>query len=263
MLSSKKVHSPGNLAYAEQLIAAVNTLERERKQKAPALLTFQLILKSWTPLMLLSTIGKGVTDLCDETGTFMLAKTMISLIRWSTRRMPPLFSNERASLSITCLSTDFGHFAPAIGHLQGVALGKYGEQRGVYDWGDVKQSIYRWRSGDWKILKDIADERKRVNRADVIEMKDNYRSDRVIVNFNNTFFTAMREALDEKNTVEKYDDQHLIKQIYEDVEQIPHKEKEQGFVRLAFTKEKSMTNEVMNDLYRQIVSLHKDFPRGV
>ena len=29
--------------------------------------------------------------------------------------------------------------------------------------GDVKQSIYRWRSGDWKILKDIADERKRVN----------------------------------------------------------------------------------------------------
>ena len=128
--------------------------------------------------------------------------------------------------------------------------------------GDVKQSIYRWRSGDWKILKDIADERKRVNRADVIEMKDNYRSDRVIVNFNNTFFTAMREALDEKNTVEKYDDQHLIKQIYEDVEQIPHKEKEQGFVRLAFTKEKSMTNEVMNDLYRQIVRLHEDFHVG-
>lgn len=263
MLSSKKVHSPENLAYAEQLIAAMNTLERERKQKAPALLTFQLILKSWTPLMLLSTIGKGVTDLCDETGTFMLAKTT-DLFNKMVNKEDASFIFERAGITFHHVLID--EFQDTSRQQWGIfkelLLENMANNEECMIVGDVKQSIYRWRSGDWKILKDIADERKRVNRADVIEMKDNYRSDRVIVNFNNTFFTAMREALDEKNTVEKYDDQHLIKQIYEDVEQIPHKEKEQGFVRLAFTKEKSMTNEVMNDLYRQIVRLHEDFHVG-
>ena len=54
--------------------------------------------------------------------------------------------------------------------------------------GDVKQSIYRWRSGDWKLLAGIEGEfgSEMVSR---IPLEYNYRSCRNIVSFNNIFFT--------------------------------------------------------------------------
>ena len=56
--------------------------------------------------------------------------------------------------------------------------------------GDVKQSIYRFRNSDWKLLdeqvrRDFEDEQVREDT-----LKDNWRSCRHIVEFNNAFFTA-------------------------------------------------------------------------
>lgn len=56
--------------------------------------------------------------------------------------------------------------------------------------GDVKQSIYRWRSGDWRLLANISDQFE--NAAQRIEVKSlnfNYRSQQNIIRFNNAFFT--------------------------------------------------------------------------
>jgi ATP-dependent exoDNAse (exonuclease V) beta subunit len=53
--------------------------------------------------------------------------------------------------------------------------------------GDVKQSIYRWRSGDWRLLNDI----ERQFSALQIETRNlgtNYRSERRVIEFNNAFF---------------------------------------------------------------------------
>lgn len=63
--------------------------------------------------------------------------------------------------------------------------------------GDVKQSIYRWRGGDWRLLNNID---KEFNQ-ELIErkpLKYNYRSCRNIVDFNNRFFTQAA-ALEENN----------------------------------------------------------------
>lgn len=52
--------------------------------------------------------------------------------------------------------------------------------------GDVKQSIYRWRNGDWRLLHGLtpeSDARIRVQPLDT-----NYRSKRNIIRFNNAFF---------------------------------------------------------------------------
>lgn len=56
--------------------------------------------------------------------------------------------------------------------------------------GDVKQSIYRFRNSDWRLLdeqvvRDFSDEQVREET-----LKDNWRSCRNIVSFNNTFFTV-------------------------------------------------------------------------
>ena len=81
--------------------------------------------------------------------------------------------------------------------------------------GDVKQSIYRWRSGDWRLLAGIQEEfastgkkmvngqRSMVNGPVTIKKLDtNYRSEPCIINFNNAFFTEAARLED----VSAYDD---------------------------------------------------------
>ncbi len=60
--------------------------------------------------------------------------------------------------------------------------------------GDVKQSIYRWRGGDWRILGQEA--RLALEGAEVKNMTENYRSLRRVVGFNNDAIRAVVEAAD-------------------------------------------------------------------
>ena len=53
--------------------------------------------------------------------------------------------------------------------------------------GDVKQSIYRWRSGDWRLLAGIEHEFS-PGQVGRIPLSYNYRSARRVVDFNNAFF---------------------------------------------------------------------------
>lgn len=54
--------------------------------------------------------------------------------------------------------------------------------------GDVKQSIYRWRSGDWRLLNNIDKEfNKSAKEVSIETLGTNYRSDRNIIEFNNAF----------------------------------------------------------------------------
>jgi len=59
--------------------------------------------------------------------------------------------------------------------------------------GDVKQSIYRWRNGDWRILNQIEKELNAVARP----LDCNYRSEKIIVDFNNLFFAKAASLLDQ------------------------------------------------------------------
>lgn len=63
--------------------------------------------------------------------------------------------------------------------------------------GDVKQSIYRWRSSDWRLLNNISQEFPGYN-IEPTPLDTNYRSEANIVKFNNAFFeTAAKEEFKE------------------------------------------------------------------
>ncbi|MDR3339404.1 MAG: UvrD-helicase domain-containing protein, partial [Candidatus Symbiothrix sp.] len=60
--------------------------------------------------------------------------------------------------------------------------------------GDIKQSIYRWRNGDWRILNNVAGELS----AKAESLAFNFRSEKQVVEFNNAFFTCSGKLLDDK-----------------------------------------------------------------
>lgn len=62
--------------------------------------------------------------------------------------------------------------------------------------GDVKQAIYRWRDGDWKLLAtQIPKEFQETFGLEGHNLEFNYRSEQRVVEFNNRFFKAFQTAL--------------------------------------------------------------------
>ncbi len=59
--------------------------------------------------------------------------------------------------------------------------------------GDVKQSIYRWRDGDWKLLDNIQSEFPNESDTKIEPLNTNFRSEANIINFNNAFFLNLKE----------------------------------------------------------------------
>ena len=68
--------------------------------------------------------------------------------------------------------------------------------------GDVKQSIYRWRSGDWRILAGEAEEEMRLFEPVVKPLEINWRSKKNIVDFNNMLFSSAPQVIQDQFTRE-------------------------------------------------------------
>lgn len=89
--------------------------------------------------------------------------------------------------------------------------------------GDVKQSIYRWRSGDWRLLNNIDKEfNKSAKEVSIETLGTNYRSDRNIIEFNNAFFTEAVKLEIEDLTDKCPEECKQLESAYSDVcQQVP------------------------------------------
>ena len=104
--------------------------------------------------------------------------------------------------------------------------------------GDVKQSIYRWRNGDWRILArrifdDFADLRLSVENLDV-----NWRSLPEIVRFNNALFSALPAYVEGNSGV---DDSSLLDTAYSLASQTPASTDGGGYVEITATRDNDET----------------------
>jgi ATP-dependent helicase/nuclease subunit A len=96
--------------------------------------------------------------------------------------------------------------------------------------GDVKQSIYRFRGGNMRLLLEQI-EKDLFKFREVIyyqNLEDNYRSYRNIIEFNNQFFAALKSQI---TRIENLNDSSLIEKAYQAHEQNVKKE-EAGFVQV-------------------------------
>ncbi len=118
--------------------------------------------------------------------------------------------------------------------------------------GDVKQSIYRWRGGDWGLL--MAQLEKSLAPTNTVVLDKNWRSKLHIVDFNNFLFThasatlvkylsdalaTLPKSILQKELVAQV---HQLGAVYQDVhQQLPaqHAQADSGYVNITFLKDAS------------------------
>lgn len=127
--------------------------------------------------------------------------------------------------------------------------------------GDIKQSIYRWRNGDWKILAGL--DKDRSFRLNSKTLDTNWRSEANIIAFNNDIFTSACKVLNERYKADEGEDCTQLLDAYSDVRQKTSKDTKEGYIKLSFLKnseEHPYTDTTMELLAEEVDSLVK---RGV
>ena len=113
--------------------------------------------------------------------------------------------------------------------------------------GDVKQSIYRWRGSDWRLLDSgvRADFREGAEQA----LRGNYRTCKAIVEFNNAFFPYAAEQLDALLGGNE------IARIYADVgQQVCFKDPAEGSVDVKFVEDEAAEMDEIVATVRDVVA---------
>ncbi len=100
--------------------------------------------------------------------------------------------------------------------------------------GDIKQSIYRWRNSDWRILADLQNNKVDNERIFRKMLDYNWRSRSGIIRFNNTLFTVIPEQTDRYFTNEGFNSD--FKNLYDGAIQSDPGKKEGGYIRLEFVE---------------------------
>ena len=224
------IHSLAETTLGDILRYAVEERPRQWKLYKSADLT----LRHLNQLRLLSSIERKVRELNETSNRFLLSDTqqlLHSLIGESDS--PFIFEKIGTQLEHVMIdefqdtsTVQWQNFrvllAETMSHEQGSSLIV----------GDVKQSIYRWRSGDWRLLNDI--EKQFDNQQiEINSLKTNYRSERNIITFNNRFFrsAAQLEYLAQRELNEQEAEQ--LQKAYADVEQaIPEEREPRGEISI-------------------------------
>ena len=124
--------------------------------------------------------------------------------------------------------------------------------------GDIKQSIYRWRNGDWKILAGL--DKDRSFRLNSKTLDTNWRSEANIIAFNNDIFTSACRVLNERYKADEGEDCTQLLDAYSDVCQKTSKNTKEGYIKLSFLKnseEHPYTDTTMELLAGEVDSLVK------
>ena len=124
--------------------------------------------------------------------------------------------------------------------------------------GDIKQSIYRWRNGDWKILAGL--DKDRSFRLNSKTLDTNWRSEANIIAFNNDIFTSACRVLNERYKADEGEDCTQLLDAYSDVCQKTSKDTKEGYIKLSFLKnseEHPYTDTTMELLAEEVDALVK------
>ncbi len=226
-------------SYAESMAALLNQISIQATVCKRLHNSRKLTLAHLNELGLLNDIHRKVEQNLRDSNRFLLAQTPVKL--YEVIRNEPsdaTFVLEKAGIRYRHIMIDefqdtsslqWENFMPLTEEI--VASG--GTALFV---GDVKQSIYRWRGGDWDILGSLnSDKPKRLGRyfhdgqAEAIPLEKNFRSLEHIVRFNLDFFNRASAVLDRELADGLLPDEPDIPEAANQLQKLRRKLQAQGF----------------------------------
>ena len=251
-----------NLA-REELMPLLNEAEKHRRKNYKIINSCILSLQHANNVRLLANIDEEMRWLNQEKNRFLLADTN-ALLHDIIHEGDPSFVFEKIGTNIQHVMIDefqdtsrmqWANFKLLL--LEGLA---HGADSLIV--GDVKQSIYRWRNGDWSILNNL---RNKIEVFDIEEktLETNRRSETRIIEFNNALFTSACHWLNEKYKEEQKKDCEELKQAYKDVEQKSSKKEEKGYIKVSFLSIKGEVDYIEDTLQQLVAEVNTLFGKGV
>lgn len=220
-----------------------------------------LTLKHLSQLRLLHAISEAVDEINKDTNRFMLSNTQ-SLLCTLMKDSDTPFVFEKMGAYLKHIMID---------EFQDTSTIQWNNFRKLLDncmaqvdshnliVGDVKQSIYRWRQGDWKLLNNIEHEFTK-EQIKIEPLDTNYRSEENIIRFNNAFFKqAVLQTVNELESEEIQGATELV-EAYKEIEQKPRKDNGKGCVRIKLFRYDSKNasdykQKILNELIENIRQL--------
>ena len=241
-----------------ELIPLLMEAEKFRNKNNIIINSCQLSLRHVNNIRLLTSIDEEVRQLNYENNRFLLADTN-ALLHNIVREGDPSFVFEKIGTNIRNVMIDefqdtsrmqWDNFKLLL--LEGLSQGA--DSLIV---GDVKQSIYRWRNGDWNILNGL---KKQLGVFPIQEktLKANRRSEANIVQFNNEIFTSACQILNDIHRQEQGEECEDLKDAYKDVTQEICREEGKGSVKITFLTEKENINyqeDTLENLVQEVENM--------
>ena len=231
-------------------------LEQYRKECWKEYQSSNLTLKHLSQLRLLHAISEAVDEINKDTNRFMLSNTQ-SLLSTLMKDTDTPFVFEKMGAYLKHIMID---------EFQDTSTIQWTNFRKLLDncmaqieshnliVGDVKQSIYRWRQGDWKLLNNIEHDFSE-EQIKIEPLETNYRSEENIIRFNNAFFTqAVIQTVKELENDDIKGASQLI-EAYKEIEQKPRKDDGKGSVHIKlFPYDKKAVSEYNENVLNELVS---------
>ena len=246
----------------EKLMPLLNNSLHDFENNYRAYLSALTTLKHLNELRLLGSIERKVRELNDEAGRFLLSDTQQLLHSLVEDTDSPFIFEKIGSILEHIMIDEFQDTSTVQWANFKLLLNEcmsHQESSNLIV-GDVKQSIYRWRSGDWRLLNNISGEFANPDETiDITTLDTNYRSQGNVVEFNNHFFTCA--AAIECSDMETYSPQmaYQLKTAYADVVQkYKDKNKGNGEVIVEMLPKSSGDEDMFDAIERYIDSLTGD-----
>lgn len=147
-----------------------------------------LIRENYRSFALLGDLYREVQRSCAEQNMMLLSETKVILTEFIANNDTPFIYEKVGNRFERYMIDEFQdtslkewhNFLPLLQNAMSQS-----EQSSVLIVGDIKQAIYRWRGGDWRILHSLAREELGAESTEIVNLKENYRSLPQIVEFNN------------------------------------------------------------------------------
>lgn len=258
---SKINHSIENINFAEgTLNPLIEKLKTYFDNNLPKFYTYHTLLANIDNLVFLIEISKLKRQILKLKNQFLLSETsnLLSKLIGDDKNSDTSFIFEKIGTQLKYIMIDefqdtsklnFNNFKPLLKE-------SYDNNNRSIIVGDVKQSIYRFNNGDWRLLGNLkyglSPENPYLKREPRIEnLSVNYRSDKLIIDFNNKIFTNLDKYIEDIEDINKDD----IYRVFEEVEQKPKKDENKGCIRyieVDIEEKSNKKNLVLENLVSEI-----------